>query len=856
MIHTAFNGGAVTPRVHGRFDLSIYGSACETMENARALMHGGFERDPGLQHLGTPVANNRPRLIPATFADGSRYILEMTAGKCRVWTTGPSPAVVGTPLDTPYAADDLRSLQFARINDLIIFTHPDHPPQTLSRTGAATFEWQVFRFLRAPFDDLNTNSAHTIAVASSGGSTPSTWTDGASYGVGDVVSHSGTDYIANQAHTAASGVNEPDSGATYSVSTTCYYSWGGAYACTEDRALWSPLDSDAAFLPAGTAVDLTSSRAWFASSMEGCDLQLLLPMEIDQLRITEKLTGTTDTTTRSIVVDGEFVIQTYGNWEAKITVQESKDNGVTWTDILFYESDNNANYSETHQTDGDVWLRLAIDFAGSGTNNPRVTLTAQDGFMRGIVAINDVTDGQNATGTVKRAIRATTTDLHSLAAFCAHNGYPAAVTFHRQRLLFAGTTNGPQTIWASALDSYNDLYRRTGSSISADADQPFRLTIASDEQNLIHWLSSQSSLIVGTSSTEWIIDGDQQTGAFQPGAYHVLPLSHISSQPIRPINSEAGLIFVQGGGQHVRHIDRMSDVIYSTMEMPDDLSLYGEHLLHASIVEHAYQRRPEPTYWAVTADGRLTGFTHKPRQQVMAWHNHHLGDTTAIVSVAVATQDDGEDEIWLGLAHTLPDDSVTYTIERFALGQQSAQTSGDFPAFRYLHHWHAYEVTAATPETITDFGHLAGRNLHVLVNGHLQEIVTASASFEITTQESGIMVIGAPYLSRVTTLPGLVTGRDGTAGYLTNSQIGRMIVHPYRSGSFEVTTSASDQRKRYELRPHNLNLDAEPDLYDGPITIDGLGGWSNRPTVTIETDSPYPLHIRSLNYRLAPAEQV
>ncbi|KKM71361.1 hypothetical protein LCGC14_1431350, partial [marine sediment metagenome] len=82
-------------------------------------------------------------------------------------------------------------------------------------------------------------------------------------------------------------------------------------------------------------------------------------------------------------------------------------------------------------------------------------------------------------------------------SWTATRGFPAAIGFFEQRLLYARTDTQPQTIWGSVTDDFENFAAGTADDDALD----FTLT----GQNPIRWLSPKSTLSVGTFGGEIII---------------------------------------------------------------------------------------------------------------------------------------------------------------------------------------------------------------------------------------------------------------------------------------------------------------------------------------------------------------
>ena len=84
------------------------------------------------------------------------------------------------------------------------------------------------------------------------------------------------------------------------------------------------------------------------------------------------------------------------------------------------------------------------------------------------------------------------TDEWSLGAFSKATGYPRAVAFYEQRLVFAGTSEQPQTLFFSQGGDFENFESGTA------ADDGMVYTIGSNTVNVIRFLASTRNLIVGT----------------------------------------------------------------------------------------------------------------------------------------------------------------------------------------------------------------------------------------------------------------------------------------------------------------------------------------------------------------------
>ena len=154
----SFNGGEASPFLDLRTDLRKYNSLCTTLENFILLPYGAALSRPGTEFLGQlKYPNRRARLHGFNFSVTTNFILEFGDRYVRFWSNGLQVQVAGNPVEVsmPYVEQDLRSLQFCQINDLLYICHPDYPPAKLSRIADDEWEYEEVRWKFPPTLDEN-----------------------------------------------------------------------------------------------------------------------------------------------------------------------------------------------------------------------------------------------------------------------------------------------------------------------------------------------------------------------------------------------------------------------------------------------------------------------------------------------------------------------------------------------------------------------------------------------------------------------------------------------------------------------------------------------------------------------------
>jgi hypothetical protein len=148
---SSFAGGELAPPLWGRTDLAKYAVGAKELKNFTVQPHGGIVKRSGTRFVYEVVNSaNKSRLIPFQFSPSQSYILEFGNKIMRVIKDG---GLVLNPVDsslvsvaTEYSFDELSELKFTQSADVMIFTHPKHPPRKLSRTDHHVWVWEDITF--------------------------------------------------------------------------------------------------------------------------------------------------------------------------------------------------------------------------------------------------------------------------------------------------------------------------------------------------------------------------------------------------------------------------------------------------------------------------------------------------------------------------------------------------------------------------------------------------------------------------------------------------------------------------------------------------------------------------------------
>ncbi len=279
----------------------------------------------------------------------------------------------------------------------------------------------------------------------------------------------------------------------------------------------------------------------------------------------------------------------------------------------------------------------------------------------------------------------------------AARGYPGAVCFHEDRLIFAGSPAQPQSVWGSVTGDYENF------AVGSPDDASISFTINSGLNDSILWMHSTKDLILGTLSSEIRVNGGQTGVSISPTRIDAKKQSTFGCAPIQPIQIVNSIMILQ---REQRKLRQFTYSFYVDMYEGTDLTILAEHVTFSGIKEMAYQQEPDSVFWCVLNNGGLIGLTYDKGNEVTAWHRHISNDESGLPAtfISVCSIPDVvslSDQIWL-------------LVERFVNGQEvfyiemMQATCGVDCALRY---------NGVPTNQISGLGFLQGRTVQAVGDG-------------------------------------------------------------------------------------------------------------------------------------------
>ncbi len=736
MIHTiqnSFNAGELSPYIASRPELEVYASGCKRMNNYISIPYGGARYRPGTEFIAETASEGATCLYGFEFSTQERNVLEFGEGRVTVHSTGLDRQGVVAEFDVPYLAEELRELQFAQLNDVIIVAHPNHHPRQILRFAQDDWQTEEFPFDAYPQLETNVEDGNGIEIFNGDGE----------YGVGSSVRLTSLNEVFQPGHI------------------------GSIFEFAQERSEEET----------SVELELSPSQANEQATVT-VGRTLLLGDEsrvINNAQISQPLR-----------VEGVFLLQTFGTWTADIFVHRRRLGDDLWEDYLSFTGSDDRNLNEEFTLNDSYEIRVVVGGVENSISG-RVIISVTDPFLRGRVRVTSSVEEDDSIvfGRVVTPVVGGFVTLWSEPAFSGHRGYPRGITFHNQRLWFGGTPSRPQTVWASEINGFGSFSAPFALDDSSDDDSPITLQVFADQQAQIRWLSSNRVLLAGTSTGEFTISGGQQE-VITPGSFDIQRFTSNGSEPYQPIPMDQSVLFVQRQG---RRLLKMSYAFENDSYGADDVTIYNEHLTRSGIVELAYQRQREPIVWGVTNDGKLAGWTYRPDQPFFAGYEI-TSPGVKFESVAVVYGDGDEDELWVVVNR----DGKRY-VERFRPDQVISQEQslmnefwfldsavryeGEVDSFTGLDHLEGLEVTIYADET------------------YVGEAIVENGRVANPRPDSKRSLVGIHYGGELETMPLELQGQDGTSqGRMKQAGRGSISLYRSLSGEYFTSQSSEARRIR------------------------------------------------------------
>jgi hypothetical protein len=831
-LQSSFADGQISPRMQGMVELESYKSSLAKLENMIVLPQGSLTRRPGTFFAARTKNNGAARLIPFSRGQGTSLILEFGNLYIRFFAN-----------DGPVRTDDVAGTYIQSGTDITV-TETGHSRSTSDEV-----------YLDFTSGD-GVDGFYTITGTSGNDFTVTSTTSQSTSGNVNISQR----YEVTTSYTAAQ-VDELSFTQSADVLFLAHPSHPPARLERFDTNLWTLTNllpsvvsgtyttptvvfTDGPFLATNTTtttmtVALADTANWTASFTNGSlsleEVGTVSPSNVDVTTNTFTLanhplvngmkvqfaaipSGFTSTPTLSATTDYFVVSATQNTFKVATTA------GGTPVDITAAPTSDDMTVSKSF-VDKDVYIRVTAS-AVTGINDDTGFQSGDIGrYLRlnseiapqikwGYGEIIERLSGSETTVVLvklKKAIAGVgATTEWQLGSFSETTGYPRTVQIYQQRLVYAGTSEEPQTLFFSRTgDFFNfaatePLGRSTGQFDSAGRsiigeqiyeDNALSLTISSDTVDQIEWLNEDRRLTIGTSGGVFQCYGTDDDLTLTPFNFTISKVSAWACDSTAlPAKVGNNLLYVQTNGRKLRELafDKLQDQ-YSAA----DLTLRSEDISETGLIATAYQDQPYSVLWCLRNDGRLAGLTYVDLLQMRAWHRHTIGGSHSdatygsqakVESIAVIPRGT-HDQLWMIVKRDIDGGVKRYIefMERYFVASEVVPSDAHFvdsgleePPSR---------TSAST--SVLGLDHLEGESVAILADAAVQPNRTVSSG-AITLQTAATNFrIGFGYNSDIETLPMVAATSQGTS-VGNRKRIHRFTVRLLESLSFKFGTNAND----------------------------------------------------------------
>ncbi|HSJ02282.1 MAG TPA: hypothetical protein VK956_07495, partial [Verrucomicrobium sp.] len=587
----------------------------------------------------------------------------------------------------------------------------------------------------------------------------------------------------------------------------------------------------AAGATSGAGVTLTASTGVFQPAHVGSYWQIAHRREgaFCELGITANATSAT-----TLRVIGRWEFATAGTWFAQVHIDRSEDNGTTWQTVRTFKANGDRNVAPiAYDESTEVLLRLRVTGYVSNTN-ARCWIEAVDSKVYGLVKVTGYTSATVATVTVLKNLASTAaTTLWSEGAWSAHQGYPRAITFHEQRVVYGGTSREPVRVWGSAIGDFENFRKSTLDDASYD------YVMASTQSSQIQWMCAGSSgMIIGTAAEEWLMHSGSDSQPITPTNVRVTRQSSEGSEHQAARLVKNVVLFVQRYGR------TLSEMAYSFEEdslKANDLTILAEHITEGGVVQTALQTKKDTILWCVLGSGKLAGLTYQREHEVSAWHVHETQGAFESVSVNYSATGTA-DEVWFVVRRT-----VNGVTRRFVESFQPALAELDYrdPA-RLVCQDCAVTYDGAPTLEMSGLEHLEGEAITLRADGgtHPSRVATGGA---ITLDRAASVIIGGlPFVPLLQPMKMEVQMPNGSSRG-RRFRASRLVLSVYETLGAEITHDpAAGGYTAIPFRDASHFLSYPPPLKTDDVEWDVDSPHQNAVNVAIRQMDPQPLNLLAM----------
>jgi len=507
-----------------------------------------------------------------------------------------------------------------------------------------------------------------------------------------------------------------------------------------------------------------------------------------------------------------------------VTQKILRTGATTFTVTNFaYKTKDNLVHQPYHKFEAD-----SLTFNPSGTSgninvvsssNFWVSAHAGQNFRIGLkqFTVNSITNATTAACTVRETLtNSDVTDDWQEPAISSTRGYPRSCCFHSGRLVFGGTRDLPNFIFASKTSDYFNF----------DAGEA-----ADDDSIQVQILESQVSEITGVLSFRHLLVFTDNSELYSPTSANApLTPSNVSfrrqtrygTSRLQAKEFDEAIVFLSKGKKSLREFTY--DDIKQAYLSPS-VSLLSGHLIDNPVgleIQTENDQGQESYAYIINGDGSLAVYMAMRNEKIASWSKWTTnGEYKNIISI---------NGLVFAIVKRTIDGAVVYLLELF-------DSSLTLDASETL-------VSGSATASWTGLDHLDDTVVKVVSGNYSlgSKTVGSDGSLSTSPDKFKTITVGLDYTPTITTLAPELQVEGGTSAG-THRRVVRTVL--------DLNESLDVSAKGTSLLIRNVN----DDLSIEPTTITGrkefwMLGWDRRGEVTITQTEPLPLTVNGVMVEL------
>lgn len=237
----------------------------------------------------------------------------------------------------------------------------------------------------------------------------------------------------------------------------------------------------------------------------------------------------------------------------------------------------------------------------------------------------------------------------------AVHGFPQAVTFHDNRLWFAGIRDKPAGVIASQVGGYFNFDLGTGL-----AAEGIDVTVTGDRINEVRHLVSSRNLQLFTDGGEYFVPTSSDTSAVTPSNIIFMRQTPYGCSRAKPIIFDGATIYAQKNGRSIREY-LFSDVesAYASTSISILASQVIDNPVDMTMITGS-STRPEQFAFFTNTDGTLALFHSIRAEKIAGWTSWSTRTGDKFTSITAVNEN------LFCVASRVIGGSTIYTLEKFA----------------------------------------------------------------------------------------------------------------------------------------------------------------------------------------------